>query len=75
MKNQLISIYIYNALYNDVNATRAGIGRCPWSIRVQMHGWRHRKFVFLVLFKMTRGFEKCLWNNFGLSKRKPRKNV
>ena len=30
-----IHIYIY--LYNDVNATRSVIGRCPWSIRVQIH--------------------------------------
>ena len=37
------------------------------------HGWRHGKFVFLVLFNMARGFEKCLWDYFGLSKRKPRK--
>ena len=25
-------------LYNYVNATRPVIGRCPWSIRVQIHG-------------------------------------
>ena len=25
------------------NATRAVIGRCPWSIRVQIHGWRQEK--------------------------------
>ena len=25
----------YMCLYNDVNATRAVIGRFPWSIRVQ----------------------------------------
>ena len=35
-------------LYNDVNATRAVIGRCPWSIRVQIHGWHHWKLVFFV---------------------------
>ena len=32
-------------------------GRCPWSIRVQIHGWRHAKLVFFVLFNMARGFE------------------
>ena len=47
----------YMCLNNDVNATRAVIGHCPWSIRVQIHGWRHRKLVFFVLFKMARGFE------------------
>ena len=36
---------IDKGLYNDVNATRAVIGRCPWSIRVQIHGWRHGKLV------------------------------
>ena len=48
---------MYSTLYNDVNATRAVIGRCLWSIRVQIHRWRHRKLVFFVLFNMGRGFE------------------
>ena len=26
-------------LYNDVNASRDVISRCPWSIRVQTQGW------------------------------------
>ena len=38
-----------------MNATRVVIGRCPWSIRVQIHGWRHAKLVFFVLFNMARG--------------------
>ena len=45
-------------LYNDVNATGAVIGRCSWSIRVQIHGWRHGKLVFVgFFFNMVRGFE------------------
>ena len=40
-----------------MNATRVVIGRCPWSIRVQIHGWRHAKLVFFVLFNMARSFE------------------
>ena len=33
------SIAIFDkSLYNDVNATRAVIGRCSCSIRVQIHG-------------------------------------
>ena len=70
----MLSMY----LYNDVNATRAVIGRCPWSIRVQIHGWRHGKLVFFVLFNMTRGFENVceiisdcskwkLWKRFSRS--------
>ena len=35
-------------LYNDVNATRAVIGRCPWSVGVQIHGWLHGELVFFV---------------------------
>ena len=46
-----------SGLYNDVNFTCAVIGRCPWSIKVQLHGWRHRKLVFFVLFNMARGFQ------------------
>ena len=48
---------VYESSYNDVNVTRVVIGRCPWSIRVQIHGWRHAKLVFFVLFNMARGFE------------------
>ena len=61
-------------LYNDVNATRAVIGRCPWSIRGQIHGWRHGKlsfcfvqhggglkiFVWLFLIKASEGLKKRL---------------
>ena len=36
------SLNIKNELLH-VNATRAVIGRCPWSIRVQIHGWRQQK--------------------------------
>ena len=55
--NNLSEAKIKHYLYNDANATRAVIGRCPWSIRVQIHGWRHRKLVFFVLFNMASDFE------------------
>ena len=51
------------------------IGRCPWSIRVQIHGWRHAKLVFFVLFNMARSFENALWDYFGLKQVKFSKNV
>ena len=54
--------------------TRAVIGCCPWSIRVQIHGWRHRKLVFFVLFNMARGFENVCeiisdWGKWKLRKK------
>ena len=48
---------IYAYLYNDESATSAVIGCCPWSIRVEIHGWRQGKLVFFVLFNMAHGFE------------------
>ena len=60
---------------NDVNATRTVIGRCPWSIRVQIHGWRHGKLVFFVLFNMARGFENAYEIISNLSKWKPPKKI
>ena len=53
----------------------AVIGRCPWSIRVQIHGWHRKNLVFFVLLNTVRGFENnYLWDNFGLiSKWKPGK--
>ena len=57
MTNFFLYSSFENALYNDVNATRVVIGPCPWSIRVQIHGWRHVKLVFFVLFNMARSFE------------------
>ena len=50
-------ISLHFLLYNDVNAMRTVIGCCPWSIRVQIHGWHHGKLVFFVLFNMVRGLE------------------
>ena len=49
-------------------------GRCPWSIRVQIHGWRHGKLVFFVLFNMARGFENVCeiisdWGKWKLRKK------
>ena len=64
----------YYSLYNDVNATRVVIGRRPWSIRVQIHRWRHAKLGLFVLFNMAR-FWKCLWDYFGLKQVKSSKKV
>ena len=47
----------YNLCWKSVNTIQFFYGRCPWSIRVQIHGWRHAKLVFFVLFNMARGFE------------------
>ena len=57
-----------------MNVTRAVIGRYPWSIRVQIHGWRHGKLVFFVLFNMARGFENVCeiisdWGKWKLRKK------
>ena len=62
-------------LYSDVNAsaTRVVIGRCPWSIGVQIHGWRHAKLAFFVWFNMARGFENVCEINSDKSKWNPRK--
>ena len=43
------------------------------SIRVQIHGWRHGKLVRCFAQHGAR-FWMCLWDYFGLSKSKPRKN-
>ena len=54
----LKTIYVlanFLILYND--NTCAVIGRCPWSIRGQIHGWRHGKLFLTVLLNMVRGFE------------------
>ena len=59
--------------YNDVNAMRAVIGRCPWSIRVRIRGCRHGKLLFFVLVNMARGFENFYEIILDLSKWKPRK--
>ena len=62
--------------YNDVNAMRAVIGRCPWSIRVRIRGCRHGKLLFFVLFNMARGFENFYEIILDLSKWKPwKKNL
>ena len=42
------TVEIYRLLYNVANFTRAVIGRYPWSVRWQTHGWRHgKRFFFL----------------------------
>ena len=55
-------------LYNVVNTMRAMIGRCLWTIKVQTHGWRHGKLVFLCFPQHNARFWKCLRDYFGLSK-------
>ena len=53
----LLSSY---TLEDVVNATRAAIGCCPWSITVpeQTHRlWLHVQFVFFALSNMKRSFE------------------
>ena len=50
---------IYPLLYNALDATRAVIGCCPWSIRVQTHGWRHGKIGFFVLSNMARSCQNA----------------
>ena len=56
-------------------ATSAMIGRCPWSIRVQIHDWRYGKLLYFVLFNMARGFENAYEIILDLSKWKPRKKI
>ena len=46
---------------------------CPWSITVQIHGWRRGKLVFLVLFNLARGFENVCEIISDYNKWKPRK--
>ena len=64
----------YHYLYNALNTTRAVIGRCPWSITVQTHGWRHGKNCFLCFVQhMARSFENVCeinsnWASEGLEK-------
>ena len=65
---------MYSTLYNDVNATRAVIGRCLWSIKAQIYVWSHGKLVFFVLFNMARGFENVCeiisdWGKWKLRKK------
>ena len=76
-QNWYFQVHRYPALslYNYVNATRAVIGRCPWSIRVQINEWRKGKLVFFVLFNMARGFENVCEIISDRSKWKPRKSL
>ena len=69
----LFAISEYHVLDNDENTTLVVIGRCPWSIRVQIHGWRHAKLAFFVSFNMARGFENVCGINSDKSKWNPRK--
>ena len=76
-KNWYFQVHRYPALslYNYVSVTRAVIGRCPWSIRVQINGCRQGKLVFFVLFNMARGFENVCEIISDQSKWKPRKKL
>ena len=58
-----------------MSATSAVIGRCLWSIRVQINGCRQGKLVFFVLFNMARGFENVCEIISDQSKWKPRKKL
>ena len=71
----MFKVLFYYLFYNDANATRDVIGRCPWSVRVKIHGWRHGKFVFFVLFNITRGFENVCEILLDSSEWKPRKSL
>ena len=66
---------MYSTSYNDVNATRAVIGLCLWSIRVQIHSlrWHHGKLVLFVFFNMGALFWKCLSDYLGLKQVKASK--
>ena len=55
-----------------MDATRAVIGRCPWSIGVDTQ-MTLRQTCFLCFVQHGARFWKCLRDNFGLSKWKPRK--
>ena len=65
---------MYYKLYNELNTTRSVIGCCLWSIRVQVHGWRHRKIAFFVLSNMAPIF-KMLARLFRIEQVKASKNV
>ena len=52
--------------------------RCDWSLpviyQIQIHGWRHGKLAFFVLFNMARGFENVCeiisdWGKWKLRKK------
>ena len=54
---------------------RAVIGRCPWPITVQIHGWRQKKLVSFDLFNMAPGFENGCEIISDQNKWKPRKKL
>ena len=63
-------------LYNDVNATRAVIGRCPWSTRVQIHGWRAvlKMFVRFFWIKQVKASKKVWQELFSKNKNGDKKS-
>ena len=72
----LAKFYDNKRLYNVVNATRSVSGLCPWSIRVQTHGWLPGKFVSFVVFNnLAGGPWKCVRDFYGLSKERLLKKV
>ena len=63
---------VCSILYNELNTTRSVISRCLWSIRIQTHGWRHRKTVFFVLSNIAHCFKNVCeiipdWKKFSRS--------
>ena len=56
----------YQKLYNNPSYSRILIGSCLWSIRGQMHDWRHHFREFsLCVWKMAEGFENLANILFG----------
>ena len=72
-----LSATLHWALYNDVNATHAVIGRSLslWSIRVEIHRWSYGKLVLFVFVQHGARFWKCFWDYFGLKQVKASKKV
>ena len=65
-KTNKTNIKVYYSLYNDVNVTPAAIGRCPWSIGVQIHAWMtSRENCFICFVQHGARFWICLWDYFG----------
>ena len=58
-----------------MNATSIVIGHCPWSIRVQIHGWCHAKTCFPCFVQHGVRSWKCLWDYFELKQVKSLKKV
>ena len=47
----------YQHLYNNPSYSRILMGSRLWSIRGQMHDWRHQYKIFLLRFRVAESFE------------------